>query len=282
MKSTSLGLFDLLDHGRRNYRLSRDFLARNLIFDFGFLGGDPAAAAGFDQAASGISLAPSGLDEAFAASGLDETGHFITAHCLLGPGLGGCGPPGRAPGGQCSLGRDLLATGGGQATDDVTSIDPDLDPDGPDRGAGGGHAVVDVGPQSVERNPALPVPLATTHVGSSQAAVALDSDPLGAGLEGGGNRSLHGSAEGDPVLELVGDALGEQLGVEVGILDLGDVQLDRLAGDHFEAGPQPLRLGPLRPMTTPGRAVWISTTTRSRVRSMSIRETAPRLSSLRR
>ena len=58
-----------------------------------------------------------------------------------------------------------------------------------------------------------------------------------------GQRALHRAAEGDAVLELLGDRLGDELGVELGALDLEDVDLDRLAGELVQVAAQRVDLG---------------------------------------
>src|SRR5262249_1537865 len=106
------------------------------------------------------------------------------------------------------------------------------------------EAVVDVGPQRVERHPAFAVPLGAAHFGATQAARALHADAEGVGLLGVLHRPLHGPAERDAAGELAGDALGGQGGVELGLLDLLDVELHLLvAGDLRETGPQLVGLG---------------------------------------
>ena len=88
----------------------------------------------------------------------------------------------------------------------------------------------------MERHPALPVPLPPRHLGAAEAAGALDPDPLGAGLHGRLDGPLHGPPERDPAGQLVGHALGDQVGVELRLLDLLDVELDlRVARDLEQA-----------------------------------------------
>jgi hypothetical protein len=118
-----------------------------------------------------------------------------------------------------------------------------LDADGANGGAGGGGPEVDIGPQSVERHPPLPVPLAAAHVGTAEAAGALHPDSLGAGPHRGLHGTLHGTPERDPALQLVGDAAGQQLGVGLRILDLDDVDLDDPFGQFLEQVTEPLDLG---------------------------------------
>src|SRR5699024_6222398 len=63
-------------------------------------------------------------------------------------------------------------------------------------------------------------------------------DALGAEPHSPSDRLLHRAAEGDSSLELGSDALGDQLGGEVGLLNFHDVDVD-LAADHlFQLCPQ--------------------------------------------
>src|SRR5262245_36180966 len=97
--------------------------------------------------------------------------------------------------------------------EDVALVDPDLHADAAVGRARLTEAVVDVGSQRVQRDPALAVPLGAGHLGTTQAAGALHPDALGAGLGGVLHGALHGPAERDAAGELVGDALGDQRGV---------------------------------------------------------------------
>src|SRR5699024_1728029 len=68
------------------------------------------------------------------------------------------------------------------------------------------------------------------------------ADALGAGALRGLHALAHRTAEGHTSGELLGDALCDQLGVGLGVLDLEDVQLDLLAGELLELTAQPLGL----------------------------------------
>ena len=109
---------------------------------------------------------------------------------------------------------------------DVALVDPHLHADAAGGGAGLAEAVVDVGAEGVQRHPALAVPLGAGHLGAAEATRALHPDAEGAGLLGVLHGALHGPAEGDAAGELVGDALRDQRRVELGLLDLLDVELD--------------------------------------------------------
>src|SRR5438094_1966101 len=112
--------------------------------------------------------------------------------------------------------------------------DPHLDADRSVRRVGGGQSVIDVGPQRVERHPTVPVPLAPRDLATAQPAGAGDPDAVGAEPQRGRHRLLHGAAERDALLQLERDVLGDELGVELGVDDLLDVEVDLLAGPHLQ------------------------------------------------
>src|SRR5439155_14807387 len=81
------------------------------------------------------------------------------------------------------------------------------------------------------------------HLGAAEAAAALDAHAERAGLHRGLHRALHRPPERDAPAQLVGDALREQHRVDLGLLDLLDVELDlRVAADLAQALAQPLGL----------------------------------------
>ena len=53
----------------------------------------------------------------------------------------------------------------------------------------------------------------------------------------------HGTTEGDAVGQLLGDALSDELGVQRGVLDFEDVELNLLAGQLLQLGANALSLG---------------------------------------
>ncbi len=96
----------------------------------------------------------------------------------------------------------------------------------------------------MQRHPAFAVPLLAAHLGAAEAAAALHPDALRTGLHRGLHGALHRPPERHPPRELVGDALRDEGGVELGLLDLLDVEVDlRVAGDLEQAGPEPVGLG---------------------------------------
>src|ERR1019366_7993811 len=139
------------------------------------------------------------------------------------------------PDGHGGLAGDLVLNGDlvGQ---DVALVDPDLDPDPARRRPRLADTLVDVGPQRVQRHPALAVLLLAGHLGPAEPSRALHLDPERSGLLDRLDGPLHGPAEGHPAHQLVADALGDEGGVELGLLDLLDVELDPVlqTGDLFE------------------------------------------------
>src|SRR5699024_2439111 len=121
------------------------------------------------------------------------------------------------------------------ATDDVTLVDPHLDADASEGGVGLVGAVIDLRAQGVQRNATLVVTLGAAHLGTAQTTGAHDLDALDLRLAHGGLDGLaHRAAERHAVGQLLGDGLGDQLGIRVDVLDLEDIQLDLLAGELLQ------------------------------------------------
>src|SRR5262249_12068709 len=126
--------------------------------------------------------------------------------------------------GRPGLARQALVLRHRVVLEHLALEDPHLHADHAVGGAGFGEAVVDVGPQGVQRNAALAVPLHPRDLGAAEAARDVDADALGAQAHGALDRALHGPAERHAALELLGDVLGHQLGVGLGLAHLDDVQ----------------------------------------------------------
>ena len=105
------------------------------------------------------------------------------------------------------------------------------------------ESVVDVGPQRVQRNATFAVELRPAHLGAAETTRALDPDALGSAAHRALLRLAHGPAELHPGGELLGHALGDQLGVDLGVLHLEDVQLHLLAGQLLQLAADALGLG---------------------------------------
>src|SRR4029078_1435908 len=81
------------------------------------------------------------------------------------------------------------------------------------------------------------------HLGSAQAAAAADLDALRARAHRRAQRSLHRAPERDTALELLGYRLRDQPGLQLGALDLGDVDLHGLAGHVVQLLAERVHLG---------------------------------------
>src|SRR4029453_13076239 len=77
-----------------------------------------------------------------------------------------------------------------------------------------------------ERDPTLAIPFAPAHLGAAEAARDGDPDALRAGLHRALDRLLHRLLEGDAAGELLGDVHRHEVGVELRLADLLDLQLD--------------------------------------------------------
>src|SRR5690606_11443752 len=107
--------------------------------------------------------------------------------------------------------------------DDLTTEDPDLDPDRSVRCLGSAGGVVDVGAQRVQRHPTLAIALGPCDLGATQATRCAHPDSLGAHPHRALHRALHRAAERDPLHQLSRDVVGDQLGRKLRPLDLLDI-----------------------------------------------------------
>src|ERR1043166_4568974 len=128
---------------------------------------------------------------------------------------------------------------------DLALEDPDLDAAGAVGGLGGGDAVVDVGAQRMQGHAAFAVPFRAGDFRAAEPAAAIDADALGPETHGGLHRTLHPAAEGGAGLELLGDVLRHQLGVDFRLADLDDVQMHLVARVFLDFVLQLLDVGAL-------------------------------------
>src|SRR4030088_2992578 len=99
--------------------------------------------------------------------------------------------------------------------EDFAFEDPDLDAASAERGERGRDAIVDIGAQRMQRHAAFAIPFHARDFGAAEPAAAVDPDALGAQAHGRLDRALHGAAERHAALELLGDVLGDQLGIDL-------------------------------------------------------------------
>ena len=117
-----------------------------------------------------------------------------------------------------------------------------------------GHAVIDVGAQRVQRHAAFAIPFQTRDFRAAETARAVDAMPSAPRRIADCNGALHGAAEGDAALELLGDRVGDQRRVDFRLAHLDDVDDDfrvRHLGDSLRILSMS---APFLPITTPGRA----------------------------
>src|SRR5579859_178918 len=124
----------------------------------------------------------------------------------------------------------------------VAAVDPGLDADDSVGGVRLGETVVDVGAQRVQRQTALEIPLGTGDLVAVQAAGNANLDSLAAETQRRIDALAHGAAEANALLKLESDVLGDQLGVELGLVDLENVDKHIAAGALAELGLELLNL----------------------------------------
>jgi hypothetical protein len=101
-----------------------------------------------------------------------------------------------------------------------------------------GKAVINISPQGMQRHLPLMRNLAAGYLGTTQPAGAAYSYPLSPGLRGAEYCLLHCPAEGNAMLNLVGDCPGYQIGIKLRLLNLKDVELNPLPDKALKAAPQ--------------------------------------------
>src|SRR5579859_2985034 len=125
----------------------------------------------------------------------------------------------------------LLVLGHRIVLEDLALEDPDLDAAGAERRECGRNAVVDVGAKRMQRHAAFAIPLHARDFRAAQTTRAVDADAFGAQTHRRLHGALHGAAECDAALELLGDRFGDQRRIELGLADFDDVDDDVGIGD---------------------------------------------------
>src|SRR5699024_5654804 len=105
--------------------------------------------------------------------------------------------------------------------------------------------VVNVGTHGVQRHAALHLLHLAAHVGTAEPAGQADLDALGAPSHRLLHRVLHGASVANSALQLLGDALGDQLRLGFGDLDLLDLDIDLAAHLALEELAQAIDVRPL-------------------------------------
>src|SRR6188508_77507 len=127
----------------------------------------------------------------------------------------------------------------------LTLVEPHLHADLAVGRAGFREPVVDVRAQRLQRQLAVQIPLGARDLGAVQAARHAHLDAAGAEAQRRLHRLAHGAAEGDALFELHRHRFGNQLRLELRLLDLLDVDEDHAARALLDFLLQLLDLGAL-------------------------------------
>src|SRR3954470_22857202 len=146
----------------------------------------------------------------------------------------------------------IMAIGAALRLQIIALVDPHLDPDMALRRPGLGEAVVDPRPQRAEGDRTEVGRLRPRHLRAAEPPRELDLDPLGAPVHRLLERPLHRPAEARTFLQLLGDVLADQLRVDLGAVDLDDLDLVPAPGQRLQLFLQLVDLGPLATDDDPG------------------------------
>ena len=113
----------------------------------------------------------------------------------------------------------------------LASVEPNLDADPAVSGLSLGKAVVDVRSDGLKRDSALVISLCTGDLSAAETAGNLSLDALCAELHGSADGLLKGTTVGNTSLELRSNALCNKLSIEIGLLDLDDVEGNLFAAE---------------------------------------------------
>ena len=97
-----------------------------------------------------------------------------------------------------------------------------------------GQAVIDVGTECMQRNTSLFHRFAAGHLGTAYTSGNLDLDTFGAHTHRRCDSGFHGAAERYAALQLAGDVLSHDHGVNLRTLHFEDIDLDLLTGEFLQ------------------------------------------------
>ena len=109
--------------------------------------------------------------------------------------------------------------------EDLALEHPDLDAANAVGGMRFSRAVVDIGAQRMQRHAAFAIPFHARDFSAAETARAVDADAFGTEAHRRLNGALHGAAERDAALELLGDRLGNQRRIDLGLAHFDDVEV---------------------------------------------------------
>src|SRR5271167_455524 len=104
---------------------------------------------------------------------------------------------------------------------------------------------IDIGSQRMQRYAAFAIPFHAGDLGSAQPTGTIDPDPLCAEPHRRLHCAFHRPAKGDAPLQLLRNAVSDQLGLDLGLSDLDDVEADLAVGKLGDVGAQLLDVGAL-------------------------------------
>src|SRR5690349_20058538 len=106
----------------------------------------------------------------------------------------------------------------------------------------------------MERNTSFVITLDARDFGSAQTSTTLDLDSARSHAHRALHRALHRASERDTLRQLIRDVVGDELRVQLGTLDLLDVDADFLAGELVQLVAQLIDFSALFADNDPGTA----------------------------
>jgi hypothetical protein len=97
----------------------------------------------------------------------------------------------------------------------------------------------------MKRNSALVILCFASHLGATKASGAGNTDSFGSHSHGRGHRLFQRPAERNPLLQLPGNALCHQMGIQFWALNLLNIDIDLLSGQMLKLLLEALNLDPL-------------------------------------
>src|SRR3954451_12884145 len=207
---------------------------------------DPLRLHGFEAEGAEVELGPAlGLAMDAALEGLAELGALGLQHDLNPSRLPVAAFFARRPdsGGLSLHHQPVLSER--VVAENLALEDPDFHAANAISGVRRRFGVIDVAAQRVQRNAALAVPFGARDLGAAETARAGDPNALCAKTQCRLHRALHCTAERDAALELIGDALRDELRVDLWLADLDDVQAHFRARHLLQLALQLLDVGAL-------------------------------------
>jgi len=113
----------------------------------------------------------------------------------------------------------------------VAVVDPHLDTDVSLGGGRLGETVIHLGAKGPEGNRPQHATFAAGHFRPAQTPRQLDANATRTTTHGGFHGPLQGAAEALPLLELIGDILGHQLGIDLGIGHFDRFDINQAVGE---------------------------------------------------